>query len=129
MGIVSRVKTRPISGLLKRCVSVPDPRNHRQVTVGRFGIPTIILNIIDGVDVNDYVTFSGDAIGCRDTSDYRLVVEDIVTDPVRLQVEADRTLHPRGEYFRNTEGFSTSEFIRDHIANDLGWNECPHESA
>lgn len=35
MGIVSRVKTRLISTLLKRWVSVPDPRNHPQVTVGR----------------------------------------------------------------------------------------------
>ena len=85
-----------------------------------FGIPTITLNIVDEVDLRDYLTFVEDTIECRTPQGFYSILDEMVTEPARLQTQIERTRESRKRHFRNAEDFNTSEFVRDYIFAEVG---------
>ena len=83
-----------------------------------FGIPTIVLNIVDGIDIRDYITFANDAIECKTPTEFRHVLEEMVNKSDRYNVELEKIKHIRKKYFRNCEHFSTSDFVYEHIRSE-----------
>lgn len=84
-----------------------------------FGIPTVTLNIINGIDLKDYITFAEDSIECKTRDDFRNILEAMITKPERYREEVERIRLNKSKYFKNSENFNTSEFIRDYIMNRL----------
>ena len=84
-----------------------------------FGIPTITLYIINEVDIANYITFAGDTIECKTSQSFRRVLTEMVLESARFQLEAERTKRCREKYFKNSENFNSSEFIRNYIFADL----------
>jgi hypothetical protein len=84
-----------------------------------FGLTTIALNIIHGIDLKDFLSYNGDAIECNSRTEYRNTIERLFYDPeyfVREKIKAERASR---KYFRNAENFNTSEFISKYIQQEL----------
>ncbi len=83
-----------------------------------FGIPTLVMNFIPGIDVKEYITYAPDTIECRSEEALRETLRDLLARPERRRLEEERTRKGRTRYFQNGERFDTSAFVHDHILRE-----------
>jgi hypothetical protein len=84
-----------------------------------FGIPTIILNTINGFDIRDSSSFIDDAIECRSVEEFRTVMEKLLMKSDFYREELNRAKENRIKHFRNFENINTSIMIRDYILSEI----------
>lgn len=80
-----------------------------------FGIPTIVLNTIEGFDVRKYASFIDDAIECTTPDEFQASFAELLSNEEKYQSECNRLREVRKQYFRNSEEFNSSKFIKEYI--------------
>ena len=80
-----------------------------------FGIPTIALNVIDGLDVTEYAAFAADAIECTSSDLFRRVINQLVTEPRYYQAELGKAAAVQKAYFHNSDENNCSRIVHDYI--------------
>lgn len=85
-----------------------------------FGIPTIVMNIVDGINIRDYVTFVDDTIECQSPEAFYIEIKNIIMKPDRFQRELERIRRIRGMYLKNSYNFNTAEFVYNFIFKFAG---------
>jgi len=80
-----------------------------------FGIPALVMNFLPGVDVRRYITYAEDALVTDSEESLREILGELLLSPERYREEAERTRKGRAKYFRNSEDFSASRFLRDEL--------------
>jgi len=84
-----------------------------------FHIPTIMLDILEEVDLREYVTFMDDTILCQSSQEFYSILSNLVENPDHLNAEIERTQKSSLKYFKNSESFNTSEFVKHHILSSI----------
>lgn len=80
-----------------------------------FGIPTVSLNIVDGVDINKHTTFGESTIECRSQKEFREIIDDLINEPASLRIEKQRTEMESRLYFENAQGILASDFLKNYL--------------
>ncbi len=93
-----------------------------------FGIPTITLNVIPGLDVKESITYADDTIECTSRDGFFDTVKQLVANDEEFRRQEARTLDARRKHFPNSENFNSSKYIRNFMLSSIhqhGNNDRP----